>query len=609
MIDLNNLNIKNMQIKELENLAINLREVIIDTVSKNGGHLSSNLGVVELSIGMHYVFNAQKDSFIFDVSHQSYPHKLLSGKINNFHTLRQFNGLSGYTKPDEGDYFVAGHSSTSISLAVGACKAIRLKNEDRLPVVLIGDGALSAGMAYEALNELGDREYPCVIILNDNEMSISRPIGAISKYLSQAMATQFYQKFKKRIENLLEYFPQGASYMAKRFEEGLRLITPGLLFEELGLEYIGPIDGHNLNEVINALNQAKAMNKPCVVHAQTIKGKGYALAEGKNAKWHGVGAFDRSSGESLKANVSKKSATEIFSNTLLNLAQKYENIVGVTAAMPSGTGIDKLMEKYPERFWDVAIAEQHAVTSMAAMAKEGFKPFIAIYSTFMQRAYDQVIHDCAIMNLNVVIAMDRAGIVGEDGETHQGVFDVSFLSAIPNITLAAPRDEAMMEKIMEYAYFHQGVFAFRYPRGNFLLNNDFNPCEIKLAKAQILSKTQSDKVFLGFGQGVAKAKLALDKLGLDYASLIDLIFVKPLDEELLKELAKDTKTWFVFSDSAKIGGVGSLITNFLQKENLYHIKLVSFEFEDCFITHGKTNEVEQFLKLDVDSLCEKIKIY
>ncbi|EAK9946528.1 1-deoxy-D-xylulose-5-phosphate synthase [Campylobacter lari] len=609
MIDLNNLNIKNMQIKELENLANNLREVIIDTVSKNGGHLSSNLGVVELSIGMHYVFNAQKDPFIFDVSHQSYPHKLLSGKINNFHTLRQFNGLSGYTKPDEGDYFVAGHSSTSISLAVGACKAIRLKKEDRLPVVLIGDGSLSAGMAYEALNELGDREYPCVIILNDNEMSISRPIGAISKYLSQAMATQFYQKFKKRIENLLEYFPQGASYMAKRFEEGLRLITPGLLFEELGLEYIGPIDGHNLNEVINALNQAKAMNKPCVVHAQTIKGKGYALAEGKNAKWHGVGAFDRSSGESLKANVSKKSATEIFSNTLLNLAQKYENIVGVTAAMPSGTGLNKLMEKYPERFWDVAIAEQHAVTSMAAMAKEGFKPFIAIYSTFMQRAYDQVIHDCAIMNLNVVIAMDRAGIVGEDGETHQGVFDVSFLSAIPNVTLAAPRDEAMMEKIMEYAYFHQGVFAFRYPRGNFLLDDDFKPCEIKLAKAQILSKTQSDKVFLGFGQGVAKAKLVLDKLGLDYASLIDLIFVKPLDEELLKELAKDTKTWFVFSDSAKIGGVGSLIANFLQKEKLCHIKLVSFEFEDQFITHGKTNEVEKFLELDIDSLCKKIKSY
>lgn len=609
MIDFKHLNVKQMSIKELENLASSLRKIIIDTVSKNGGHLSSNLGVVELSIGMHYVFDVDKDPFIFDVSHQSYPHKLLNKKYDIFHTLRQFNGLSGYTKPDEGDYFVAGHSSTSVSLAVGACKAIRLKNEDRLPVVLIGDGALSAGMAYEALNELGDREYPCVIILNDNEMSISKPIGAISKYLSQAMATQFYQKFKKRIENILEYFPQGASYMAKRFEESLRLITPGLLFEELGLEYIGPIDGHNINEIINALNQAKAMQKPCVVHAQTIKGKGYMLAEGKNAKWHGVGAFDVNSGESLKQGVNKKSATEIFANTLLNLAQKYENIVGVTAAMPSGTGLDKLIEKYPERFWDVAIAEQHAVTSMAAMAKEGFKPFIAIYSTFMQRAYDQVIHDCAIMNLNVVIAMDRAGIVGEDGETHQGVFDISFLSVIPNVTIAAPRDEAMMEKIMEYAYFHQGVFAFRYPRGNFILDNEFQAKKIQLAKAQILIENQSDKVFLGFGQGVARAKLVLDELGQDYANLIDLVFVKPLDEACLKEFAMKSKIWFIFSDSAKIGGVGSLIMNFLQKEGLNHIKVVSFEYEDYFITHGKTDVVQKHLGLDVKSLCNKIKTY
>ncbi|MBF7067768.1 1-deoxy-D-xylulose-5-phosphate synthase [Campylobacter volucris] len=609
MIDFEHLNIKQMSIKELENLASSLRKIIIDTVSKNGGHLSSNLGVVELSIGMHYVFDVDKDPFIFDVSHQSYPHKLLNKKYDIFHTLRQFNGLSGYTKPDEGDYFVAGHSSTSVSLAVGACKAIRLKNEDRLPVVLIGDGALSAGMAYEALNELGDREYPCVIILNDNEMSISKPIGAISKYLSQAMATQFYQKFKKRIENILEYFPQGASYMAKRFEESLRLITPGLLFEELGLEYIGPIDGHNINEIINALNQAKAMQKPCVVHAQTIKGKGYMLAEGKNAKWHGVGAFDVNSGESLKQGVNKKSATEIFANTLLNLAQKYENIVGVTAAMPSGTGLDKLIEKYPERFWDVAIAEQHAVTSMAAMAKEGFKPFIAIYSTFMQRAYDQVIHDCAIMNLNVVIAMDRAGIVGEDGETHQGVFDISFLSAIPNVTIAAPRDEAMMKEIMEYAYFHQGVFAFRYPRGNFILDNEFQAKKIQFAKAQILIENQSDKVFLGFGQGVARAKLVLDELGQEYANLIDLVFAKPLDEVCLKEFAMKSKIWFIFSDSAKIGGVGSLIMNFLQKEGLNHIKVVSFEYEDYFITHGKTDVVQKHLGLDVKSLCSKIKTY
>ncbi|MBX2079479.1 1-deoxy-D-xylulose-5-phosphate synthase [Campylobacter peloridis] len=608
MIDLNSLDIKNMQIKELENLASYLREIIIDTVSKNGGHLSSNLGVVELSIAMHYVFDYKKDPFIFDVSHQSYAHKLLSGKASKFHTLRQLNGLSGYTKPDEGDYFVAGHSSTSISLAVGACKAINLKNEERLPVVLIGDGALSAGMAYEALNELGDREYPCVIILNDNEMSISKPIGAISKYLSQAMATQFYQKFKKRIENLLEYFPQGASYMAKRFEESLRLITPGLLFEELGLEYIGPIDGHNLSEVINALNQAKAMKKPCVVHAQTIKGKGYALAEGKNAKWHGVGAFDINSGESLGKNI-KKSATEIFSLNLLELANKYENIVGVTAAMPSGTGMDKLIEKYPNRFWDVAIAEQHAVTSMAAMAKEGFKPFIAIYSTFLQRAYDQVIHDCAIMNLNVVFAMDRAGIVGEDGETHQGVFDISYLAPIPNLTLLAPRDENMMKNIMEYCYYHKGPIAFRYPRGNFLLDDEFEACKIKFAKAEILLNSQSDRVFLGFGQGVGRAKLVLDRLGGDYAYLVDLIFAKPLDEDLLKELAKTTKIWFVFSDGAKIGGVASLIMNFLQKESLTHIKIISFEYDDVFISHGKTAEVEHFLEKDIQSLCDKVKLY
>ncbi|TXE83167.1 1-deoxy-D-xylulose-5-phosphate synthase [Campylobacter peloridis] len=608
MIDLDNLDIKNMQIKELENLASYLREIIIDTVSKNGGHLSSNLGVVELSIAMHYVFDHKKDPFIFDVSHQSYAHKLLSGKALKFHTLRQLNGLSGYTKPDEGDYFVAGHSSTSISLAVGACKAINLKNEERLPVVLIGDGALSAGMAYEALNELGDREYPCVIILNDNEMSISKPIGAISKYLSQAMATQFYQKFKKRIENLLEYFPQGASYMAKRFEESLRLITPGLLFEELGLEYIGPIDGHNLSEVINALNQAKAMKKPCVVHAQTIKGKGYVLAEGKNAKWHGVGAFDINSGESLGKNI-KKSATEIFSLNLLELANKYKNVVGVTAAMPSGTGMDKLIEKYPDRFWDVAIAEQHAVTSMAAMAKEGFKPFIAIYSTFLQRAYDQVIHDCAIMNLNVVFAMDRAGIVGEDGETHQGVFDISYLAPIPNLTLLAPRDENMMKNIMEYCYHHKGPIAFRYPRGNFLLDDEFEACKIKFAKAEILLNSQSDRVFLGFGQGVGRAKLVLDRLGGDYAYLVDLIFAKPLDEDLLKELAKTTKIWFVFSDSAKIGGVASLIMNFLQKESLTHIKIISFEYDDAFISHGKTAEVEHFLEKDIQSLCDKVKLY
>ncbi|TKX31264.1 1-deoxy-D-xylulose-5-phosphate synthase [Campylobacter estrildidarum] len=601
------IDLESLSLDELENLAQKIRQEIIKVVSKNGGHLSSNLCAVELTIAMHTVFDAKTNPFIFDVSHQSYAHKLLSGKEEIFHTLRQLDGLSGYTKPSEGDYFIAGHSSTSLSLAVGACKAIALKGEKRIPIALIGDGALSAGMAYEALNELGDSKFPCVVILNDNEMSISKPIGAISKYLSQAMATQFYQNFKKRVAKMLDNLPDSATYMAKRFEESFKLITPGLLFEELGLEYIGPIDGHNLAEIISALKQAKVMQKPCVVHAQTLKGKGYALAEGQHAKWHGVGAFNIESGESLKKGDSK-SATEIFSQKLLQLAEKYQNIVGVTAAMPSGTGLDKLIEKYPQRFWDVAIAEQHAVTSMAAMAREGFKPFITIYSTFLQRAYDQVIHDCAIMNLNVVFAMDRAGIVGEDGETHQGVFDISFLAPLPNLSLIAPRDEQMMENIMEYAYYHQGPLALRYPRGSFILDKEFNSCKIELAKAQWLIKNDSNIAFIGYGQGVGKAwrvLIKMQEMGREI-NLIDLIFAKPLDEVLLKELADKSRLWFVFSESVKIGGVASLLQAFMQKYDL-NIKIISFEYEDQFIEHGKTNEVERKLELDEESIFKKIQ--
>lgn len=606
MRDLLKANLKDLDVNELQELAELLRQKIISVVSKNGGHLSSNLGTIELSIAMHYVFDYKKDPFIFDVSHQAYAHKILSGRGDKFHSIRTFKGLSGYTKESEGDYFIAGHSSTSISLLVGACKAIKLKNEDRQPIALIGDGAMSAGMVYEALNELGDKKYPCVIILNDNEMSISKPIGAISNYLSQAMSSEFYQKFKKRVERMLDFFPQSATYMAKRFEESFKLITPGLLFEELGLEYIGPLNGHDIKELISTLKKAKAMKKPCIIHVQTIKGKGYEPAEGKHASWHGVGAFDINTGKAIK-NSSKKSATELFSNYLLELASIDEKIVGVTAAMPSGTGLDKLIEKYPERFWDVAIAEQHAVTSMAAMAKEGFKPFIAIYSTFLQRAYDQIIHDCAIMNLNVVFAIDRAGIVGEDGETHQGAFDISFLSAIPNITLAAPRDEKMLKNIMSYSLTHKGVFAFRYPRGSFLLDDEFKASEVKFARAELLEHSNSKIAFIGYGQGLGRAKKVQDELSGEekFANLVDLIFAKPLDEDFLKNLAQRTKLWFVFSDSAKIGGVGSLLANFLQKYDL-DIKLVSFEYEDSFIAHGSLADVEKDLELDTLSLSKKV---
>lgn len=601
-----NLDLKSFKQAELEALCIKLRDKILQTVSKNGGHLSSNIGVVEIIVAMHYVFDAKNDPFIFDVSHQSYAHKLLTGRWDRFDSLRKFGGISGYTKPSESefDYFIAGHSSTSISLAVGAAKAIKLKGEKRLPVVVIGDGAMSGGMAYEALNELGDRKYPCVIILNDNEMSISKPIGALSKYLSQMMAGQFYQKFKSRVEKFLEYMPDGAAYMARRMEEGIRLITPGMFFEELGLEYIGPVNGHNLSDLISTFKTAKAMKKPVIVHTQTLKGKGYEPAEGYFSGWHGVGPFDLKSGEFIKKQ-SEKSATAIFSEHLLKMASEHDDIVGVTAAMPTGTGMDALIQAYPERFWDVAIAEQHAVTSMAALAREGFKPFVAIYSTFMQRAYDQIIHDACIMNLNITFAMDRAGIVGEDGETHQGVFDISFLNAIPNIVIFAPRCEQSMKFAMEFAYSYKGVSAFRYPRGAFGIKDEFKAHKLSLAKGEILVQGKSDVVIICYGNAVGKGQKVLNLINKDIdASLVDLIFAKPLDRDMLLNLSAKHKKWYIISDSAKKGGIGEILSAFLQNEGIKDISLKSFEYDDEFIAHGAIGEVEEHLGISAPQIAK-----
>lgn len=602
--------LRECSIEELNEYCEQIRQKIIQTVSHNGGHLSSNVGAVELIVAMHYVFDVKNDPFIFDVSHQAYTHKLITDRWDRFDTLRELDGISGYTRPDESpcDYFVAGHSSTSISLAVGAAKAIALKGEQykRVPVALIGDGSLSAGMVYEALNELGDRRYPVIIILNDNKMSISKPIGAISKFLSSAMAGDFYQKIKKTTEQILQYLPESATYMAKKFEESFKLITPGILFEELGIDYIGPIEGHNLENLIRAMQSAKSLKKPVIIHAQTLKGKGYEMAEGYYEKWHGVGPFDVASGEALKKGVSKN-ATTMYSEALLDLAKAHDNVVGVTAAMPSGTGLSPLIQAYPNRFWDVAIAEQHAVTSMCAMAKEGFKPYITIYSTFLQRAYDQVIHDACIMNLNVVFAIDRAGIVGEDGETHQGMFDISYLSAIPHMTLMAPRDEKGMHQAIQYSYSHQGPLAIRYPRGSFLPCDMFDSLPFEYGKAQLLKEGKSTIVLLGYGSGVGKAIAAakiLSENGLDVA-IVDLRFVKPLDEALLISLAQTYTTWYVFSDSAKIGGVGSLLMALKEKHTL-HVKIKTFEYGDAFITHGATHLVEHRLGISVEQLAEQI---
>ncbi|ACM92314.1 1-deoxy-D-xylulose-5-phosphate synthase [Nautilia profundicola AmH] len=599
------IDVKSKNIVELEKLAQDIRKRILEVVSAKGGHLSSTLGAVELIIAMHYVFDVEKDPFIFDVSHQAYAHKLLTGRWDEFDTLRQFGGISGYTKPSESkyDYFSAGHSSTSISVAVGAAKAIKLKGEERIPVVLIGDGAMSAGMVYEALNELGFRKYPVVIILNDNEMSIGKPIGALSKYLTRLKAGKLYQGFKEKFKKFLDSAPKDVKYMAKKFEE--MFSVHGVFFEEMGLEYIGPIDGHNLEEVIETLEVAKSLKKPVIVHAKTIKGKGYEQAEGYYEHWHGVGPFDLKTGKPLKK--SSLSATKVYSETLLELAKEDKNIVGVTAAMPSGTGMKELMKEFPERFWDVGIAEQHAVTSMAPLAKEGFIPFVAIYSTFLQRGYDQIIHDVCLDNYPVRFAIDRAGIVGADGETHQGVFDIGYLRILPNITIFAPRDFETLKKAVRFAKeFNDGPCAFRYPRGAFTLEDEvFDAKDFELGKAEVL--IDSDNImFIAYGNGVGKAYKAhklLKEQGID-TGVVDLRFVKPFDKELLRSLR--AKKWYVISDNAKEGGIAEMLSDFVNSENL-DVSIESFEYPDEFIPHGDVESVERLLKVDVQSIVEKIK--
>lgn len=602
-------NLKELEIGELKKIADLLREKILEVVSRNGGHLTSSLGAVDIILAMHYVFDSSKDPFIFDVSHQAYAHKLLTGRWDSFDSLRQFGGICGFTKPSESpyDYFVAGHSSTSISAAVGAAKAIKLKSEDRIPVVLIGDGSMTSGMVYEALNELGHRKYPMVIILNDNEMSIAKPIGAISEYLSKALSSRAYQGIKKKMEGVLNSLPSSVDYVMRRFERGFKLITPGIIFEELGLDYIGPADGHDLEDIIEVLSIAKSMNKPVIVHIQTTKGKGYAPAEGKFEHWHGVAPFDKEKGELTKG--SQKSATAVFGSKLLELATANEKIVGVTAAMPSGTGTGTLLENYPDRFWDVAICEQHAVTSMAALAKEGFRPVVAIYSTFLQRAYDQIVHDVALQKLPVAFAIDRGGIVGEDGETHQGAFDISYLRSIPNIEIFAPRDSATLEMALEYAVSTESPSAFRYPRGAFLEDGCYAPSPFETSKAEILVNGQDDMLFIGYGNGVGRGSAVLKILANDgiYPSLLDLRFIKPFDEVTLLNLTKTHKKWFIFSDSAMLGGIGEMLSMFLQENGVSDVKIETFEYEDSFITHGKTYDVEQSLGLLPPQLAERVK--
>ena len=599
---------------DLEGVCSYIRSRILEVVSKNGGHLSSALGAVEIIVAMHYVFDYTENPFIFDVSHQAYAHKILTQRDEKFDTLRQMGGISGFTNPkeSEADYFIAGHSSTSISLGVGVAKSFALRNKDSMPIVLIGDGSMSAGLAYEALNELGDRKFPMLIILNDNEMSIAKPIGAISRYLSGLMSGSFYQGFREQIKKFfLSKMPESATYLAKRFEESFKLITPGILFEELGIHYMGPIDGHNLSSLISAMQKAREMKAPVLIHAQTTKGKGYGLAEGFLEKWHGVSPFDLETGQPVKKSSQHQSPTQVYADELGQLCQRDESIVGVTAAMPGGTGLSDLMEKYPHRFFDVGIAEQHAVTSMAALAKEGFKPFVTIYSTFLQRGYDQIIHDVGIMSLPVKFAIDRAGIVGEDGETHQGLFDIAFLRVIPHFVLFAPRDNETLREAIRFSLMIQDApCAFRYPRGEFALEEGLYPAKhFEMSKSEWLQKgdTSGNGILLvGYGNGVGRAEKIRQKLlEIDVqAGLLDLRFIKPLDIKIL-EIFKKYCQIYVFSDSYLLGGVGSALLELMM---LHQVKLplYSFEIKDEFIPHGNVKEIEQLLGFD--QIIDKIKV-
>lgn len=595
-------------------LAQELRELIINTVSKTGGHLGSNLGVVELTIALHKVFDLPKDKIIWDVGHQSYIHKIFTGRREQIGTLRQFGGLSGFPNRFESEYdtFGTGHASTSLSAALGIAVARDLKKEDFDIVAVIGDGALTGGMALEALNNAGDLQKKFLVVLNDNEMSIAKNVGAMSEYLYRMRTGSTYSRIKRDVDAVLKSIPTIGDQMVKtvdRVKNSVKfLLVPGMLFEELGFNYIGPVDGHDINKMIEIFEMTKHADRPAVVHVLTSKGKGYAPAEKKAASFHGVGPFSIETGD--KTSISKVATyTEVFSNSLVNLAKEDKKIVAITAAMPDGTGLTAFAKQYPERFLDVGIAEQHAVTLAAGIATEGLKPVVAIYSSFAQRAYDQILHDVCLQKLSVVFALDRTGLVGDDGATHHGVFTYSYLRNIPNLVIMAPKDENELSHMLKTVIEHEGPVALVYPRGAGLgveVADEMNV--LPIGKAEIIEQGR-DLVIWGIGSMVDRAKKVAQKLmAFDIkATIVNARFVKPLDTELLFSQVQENKYLVTMEENALAGGFGSAILEQLQQKGLLEqIKTLSLGFPDEFITHGDKELLFNSLQLDVDSMVEKI---
>ncbi|MFO7813465.1 MAG: 1-deoxy-D-xylulose-5-phosphate synthase, partial [Pelovirga sp.] len=560
--------LKALDKKQLPQLARELREQIVTTVAANGGHLGSSLGVVELTIALHRVFNSPTDKIIWDVGHQAYAHKLLTGRQEQFPTLRQWQGLSGFPKRKESihDVFDVGHSSTSVSAALGMAVAGDILGTDDRIVAVIGDGSLTAGMAFEALNHAGHLKQKMVVILNDNEMSISRNVGALSSFMSRKMTSDTFIRFKKETETLLNYIPgigRDLVGIAKRAEESLKsFMTPGMLFEGFGFDYFGPLDGHNLEDLMATLKNAAQIKGPVLLHILTKKGQGYEPAEKNPAKFHGIGPFDAQTGEVPAASgATPPSYTEVFGRTLVDFAAADERIVAITAAMAEGTGLKPFSQVYPQRFYDVGIAEQHAVTFAAGLAARGLRPVVAIYSTFMQRAFDQVLHDVCLQNLPVTLALDRGGLVGADGPTHHGAFDLSFLRSIPNLILAAPRDEYELQRLMKTALNVDGPFAYRYPRGKGIgiaLPDEIEP--VAVGQSELL-REGADGLLIAVGSMVQQAIVAAEQLATEGIDLgvLDARFIKPLDREQIISLAENVPFVMTVEENVLQGGFGSAV--------------------------------------------------
>ena len=603
--------LKKLPLELLPQLAKEIREEIIATVARTGGHLAPSLGVVELTLALHYVFDCPRDKIIWDVGHQAYAHKLLTGRREQFHTLRQYGGLSGFPKRCESPYdsFGTGHSSTSISAALGMASARGLKKERHRVIAVIGDGAMTAGMAFEALNNAGDLDKDLIVILNDNGMSISPNVGALSSFFSRQLTRPTMVFLRQQIKNLLESLPAIGDDLltwAKKSEESLKaFFTPGMLFESLKFTYLGPVKGHRLDHLIETLQNVKHLQGPILMHVMTTKGKGYEPAESDPTGFHGLGRFDPDTGEAKKSVGEVPSYTQVFGDTLVRLAHDDSKIVAITAAMPDGTGLVDFRQHFPERFFDVGICEQHAITFAAGLAVAGMRPVAAIYSTFMQRAYDQMLHDVCLQNLPVVIAMDRGGIVGEDGETHQGLFDLSFLRHLPNLTLMAPKDENELRDMLYTAVQHSGPIALRYPRGQGVgVAFSSTLQKVPVGRAEVLREGE-DLLILALGASVYPALAAaamLEEQGFS-ATVVNARFIKPLDEDLILTLAARHGRVLTVEENVLAGGFGSAVLELLVDHEL-SVAVKRLGIPDTFVEHGSPAILRQKYGLDAEGILQ-----